>query len=446
MISLASVLLALGTLALADQSFRIGGYKPTAFAAKSPNTVTSNVLPLSRKSGAISHAYLQAIRNRNEVNGVYGVAPVKEVEMSQVFLAPVKFGTETFEAVIDTGSSDTWLAETGFQCVNVTTSAPQPEADCLFGPTYSITKTFTQIPDENFNITYADGEFLTGILGREQVTLAGITVFNQEVAVVDYAAWFGDGVSSGLIGLAFPAITSAYAGDDPTVDSSSTQEIYNPIFTNMYTEGKVAPLFSLALDRGTGSGGQLAIGGLPPVAFRPPFATSPFQILTMEDASSTSAGQPQYQFYTITIQGFEILGSRFTYISNGGYPNPFQAPDDPESEQVIVDSGTTLLYVATDVAYAVNGLFSPPAQLDDSGTFFVACDAIPPTIGIYISGVTFFINPADFILPNGDGTCISGVQDAGNGPGILGDVFLKNVLAVYDVGASEMRFAAREYY
>ena len=46
----------------------------------------------------------------------------------------------------------------------------------------------------------------------------------------------------------------------------------------------------------------------------------------------------------------------------------------------------------------------------------------------------------------GGNICLSGIQDDGGSFGILGDVFLKNVLAVYDIGASEMRFAARENY
>jgi hypothetical protein len=80
-----------------------------------------------------------------------------------------------------------------------------PESDCDFGPTYNVTDTFKQIPNENFNITYGDGEFLTGIVGIEEVTLAGLKV-KQEVALVNYAAWEGDGTTSGLIGLAYPAL------------------------------------------------------------------------------------------------------------------------------------------------------------------------------------------------------------------------------------------------
>ena len=74
--------------------------------------------------------------------------------------------------------------------------------------------------------------------------------------------------------------------------------------------------------------------------------------------------------------------------------------------------------------------------------------ATVPKVGVTISGKTFYINAADLILgvSFGDGRCITGIYDGGQGPYILGDVFLKNVLAIFDVGASQMRFFARENY
>ena len=95
----------------------------------------------------------------------------------------------------------------------------------------------------------------------------------------------------------------------------------------------------------------------------------------------------------------------------------------------------------------MNALFDPPAVYsDDEGAYIVDCNATAPEFGVRIGAETFFINAEDLFLDNGDGTCISGVDDAGDSLSILGDVFLKNVLAVFDVGASEMRFAAREFY
>lgn len=125
--------------------------------------------------------------------------------MSQEFATNITFGNQTFVSLVDTGSSDTWVVEKGFQCVNITTQAPLPEEGCYFGPTYHPGPSFTQIPNENFNITYGDLEFLTGIVGYEDVALAGIKI-RQEVAVVNCAAWEGDEASSGLIGFAYPTM------------------------------------------------------------------------------------------------------------------------------------------------------------------------------------------------------------------------------------------------
>ncbi|MCJ1479080.1 hypothetical protein MMC13_007764 [Lambiella insularis] len=436
------ILYALLVTCVSANGFKLSSYKPKAFREASPLTVSPHVLSFTKKSGSISQKYLRPIIDRSEVNGIFGLTPVEPVEDGQVFLTKVTFGTESFQAVIDTGSSDTWLAETGFQCFNVTTRRPIPEADCYFGPTYTPSPTFSNIPNENFNITYADGEMLIGIVGIEHVTLAGITVKNQEVGVVQLAGWFGDGISSGLIGLAFPSITSAYAGTNPSTDSAATQLPYNPVFFNMFKEGNVAPLFSLAIDRGNATG-QMAIGGIPPVSYYPPFAFAPFQLLTAIDESNSTAGQ--YQFYSIDA-GYVYTGSSNVKFSHSS-GLPLAKPANDSEAVTIVDSGTTLLYAPTKVAYAVNAQFIPPAKFVKSeGAFFVDCGAKAPTFGVAIGGAVFYINPLDLILSNGDGTCISGIQDAGDSFGILGDVFLKNVLAVYDVGASAMIFAAREYY
>ena len=180
---------------------------PAAFQAASPNTVTSNVLTLNKKASAKGYNPRSAawLTNKPGTVPIGHSTTLISLFIGEEFATTVTFGTETFEASVDTGSSDTWLAETGFKCVNVSNSAPLPEADCSFGPTYNVTDTFKQIPDENFNITYGDGEFLTGIVGYEEVTLAGLKV-KQEVALVNYAAWEGDGTTSGLIGLAYPAL------------------------------------------------------------------------------------------------------------------------------------------------------------------------------------------------------------------------------------------------
>ena len=106
------------------------------------------------------------------------------------------------------------------------------------------------------------------------------------------------------------------------------------------------------------------------------------------------------------------------------------------------------------MAAAVNSLFQPPGIFStDAQAWYVNCTAIPPDFAVVIGGRSFPINPADMILPAADsavaGLCPSAITD-GDVPGLeglynMGTPFLKNVVAVFDVGATEMRFARHSY-
>lgn len=361
----------------------------------------------------------------------------------------MEIGSKTFTVVLDTGSSDTWVAGKGFACLSTEESGVTiPESGCRFGPLYTTSSTFQTIPNENFHIAYSDGESLDGTFGTEHVTVAGIEVKNQQIAIVNQAAWNGDSVSSGLLGLAFPADTHAFTGSNSNADSASNQKLYNPLFTNMYTEGQVAPLFSLALDR-TG-GGYLAIGGLPPVDYIPIFSSSPFQILSLAPEAgttgSTASSASQYTLYTITVAGFKYNNAKPAQWTYATWPNPFGTPSDSTQVQMIVDSGQTNSYLPPKTAAAVNKLFSPaPLRTDpDSGYTYISCTAKAPEFGVTVGYETFFIDARDMVVKLDGGECISAVASAGEGgTSVLGHPFLKNVVAVFDVGASQMHFAAR---
>ena len=102
------------------------------------------------------------------------------------------------------------------------------------------------------------------------------------------------------------------------------------------------------------------------------------------------------------------------------------------------------MYLPAAVSNAINSLFGSQAYYDPATeTWFVECNATAPTWGLTIGGQTFNINPTDMIVDTLNDECVSGVQDASEGFSILGDAFLKNVLAVFDVGNAEMRFAQR---
>lgn len=122
-----------------------------------------------------------------------------------------------------------------------------------------------------------------------------------------------------------------------------------------------------------------------------------------------------------------------------------------ENEEYILDSGTTLSFIPHNLAQRYNSMFDPPAAIDSySGFYVIPCNAAVPFLGVKIGGTTFWHNPKDLVKqfdPSGR-SCVSGIQSANTlgGPNILGDVFLNNVLAVFDLGEKQLSFAARTDY
>ena|ERR1700728_1918803 len=95
--------------------------------------------------------------------------------LSTLWLTQVTLGSQDLWVEIDTGSSEFWVASTGYTCV--------ADHDCDMQSTYTPDDTFTQIPDQNCNSTYEDGTFVNGILGYSPVIFAGISIPAQEICV-----------------------------------------------------------------------------------------------------------------------------------------------------------------------------------------------------------------------------------------------------------------------
>lgn len=200
------------------------------------------------------------------------------------------------------------------------------------------------------------------------------------------------------------------------------------MWTIFNIEEATAPLFSIAISRDeseTGAGGVFVIGGLPDtnaptVNASSEWAVAPFELLATSEAQT-------YSEYAITVE-------TVTYFSAAS-PSPLSF----SGTQFIVDSGTTRNCLPADDADAFNSLFNPPAQFDEQQqTYYVDCSAVAPSLVYSIGGQAFSVHPFDLILSTGAGTCFSGVSRCG-ASFILGDVFLRNVLAVFDWGNSEMR-------
>lgn len=159
-----------------------------AFAPASEDAISTNVLTLTKSSKqSRSNTILAGLMKGDDVTKRQAPSGSLTAALGgQEYLVSIEWGSESYTAILDTGSSDTWLIQSGFTCLDAN-DQQQPDSTCNFGPPFTGTYNDGQINDKNFNISYGDGEFVSGTVGYEDVTLAGITVSKQEVGRTKYA-------------------------------------------------------------------------------------------------------------------------------------------------------------------------------------------------------------------------------------------------------------------
>lgn len=116
---LAAAAVSLTVVATGELGFRVT--KPLARRSSSSNSVSSNVLKLKRGGKpAKSSCYLKNLRAASASIGRrhdYGVIPVDDL-LSLEYIAEVSWNGIPVNIIIDTGSSDSWLVQDGFTCVD----------------------------------------------------------------------------------------------------------------------------------------------------------------------------------------------------------------------------------------------------------------------------------------------------------------------------------------
>jgi hypothetical protein len=89
--------------------------------APSPDILTDNIVPLKtvltppiRRSNVFNRRSLSASNNTS--NNTTTIANNFQLN----YVADVQWGNQTFSMLLDSGSSDTWVLQEGFQCINST--------------------------------------------------------------------------------------------------------------------------------------------------------------------------------------------------------------------------------------------------------------------------------------------------------------------------------------
>jgi hypothetical protein len=328
---------------------------------------------------------------------------ILQIPSGSSWLTDVDIGGQTFQLMVDTGSSETWVT-----APNCTCSGP-----CGFNNQLDVPGDENWISPFSTQYGSASGPTVDGGLINRPLSVAGIFIPEQTVGLVTSVSGdSGDAVQTpedGILGL------GPIGGTDPQT---------SPVFNSMWG-GLIQPnVFMLALtgttDNNAPESGLLAFGGTPASVQ-----------LTSDWASAPILAGHWYKFQVDTYQ---FDGSDSIILT-------------PDENTVVIDSGTTFTYLPPVVADALLALYpGTPAQectgdpnercTDSNGEIKVPCDGVFPSFAVQIGGISFAVSPDDMIQNTGQ-YCRSAFKPqigSNNGPPlyILGENFMRNVIVAYD--------------
>ncbi|KZT71687.1 acid protease, partial [Daedalea quercina L-15889] len=340
------------------------------------------------------------------------------------YIGTISVGTpsQSFPVIMDTGSSDLWLASKSCSgCPSDT-----PEFDNSSSSTFKSNTSTTSSTSSNgqVEITYGSGE-VQGSLGSDTVSLGGQTVSSQTFLVVDdVSSDLLDGNVTGIMGLAFQSL--AATGAVPFWQALVSQgSLSNPEFA-FYLTRFISDETALAEE----PGGTFTIGGVNGSLYSGDIA-----YYSLADASSPS-------YWTLAISAITVNGNTVSLGSS--------------SANAAIDTGTTLIGGPSDAVSAIYAEIENSEALtgDYDGYYSFPCSS-EPNVTIAFGGQAWAISAADMNLGAVDeeGTsCLGGVFVLSEGSDVpsssnsltwvVGDTFLKNVYSVFRSSPAAVGFAA----
>ncbi|KAI5116824.1 hypothetical protein M0805_006236 [Coniferiporia weirii] len=333
------------------------------------------------------------------------------------YYAPLTVGTpaQSFNVILDTGSSDLWVASTSCQSC--------PQGIPLFDNTKSSSLTLSQ---QEITISYGSGE-VGGELATDTVDMGGFTVSAQTLTLVtEITSDFLTAPVSGLMGLAFETIAESKATPfwealaQGNFLSTSEMSFWLTRFVNdpQATENEPGGAFTLG-----GTNSSLFTGDIDFVNI-PSDVTPSFWLLPLD---------------TLTVQGNAVT------IPTG------------DDALAAIDTGTTLIAGPTTAVQNVFQQISGSQALSGNlaGFFSFPCTTTV-NLTLNFGSRSWAVSDADFNLGaiDSQGTqCLGGIFDldagtngaAGAASGtpswVIGDTFLKNVYSVFRFSPPSVGFA-----
>lgn len=356
-------------------------------------------LPVSKFANVTS---MQNIVNRGQatINKVNGAHTVGNVDASGTvtnedvtYVAPINIGGNTWQLIVDTGSSNTWC-----------------------GAQKSCEKTSTgKSTGGSVSVSYGSGSF-SGTEYTDKVSFAGLTVNSQSIGSASQSSGFS-GVD-GIVGFGPVALTQG------TVSNANTVPTF---MDNLYSQKSISTeVLGVSFRPESGSdtddaNGELTLGGTDSNKYSG--SITYFPKLTSGSASP---------YWGISIANFKY-GS--TTLSSGA--------------SGIVDTGTTLIYIPTA---AYNKFLSATGGTTDSSSGLASFTTKPTqNFAITFGSTSYTLTPAQFLVPQAQysfyglqsGKYYAWINNGGSSGvnTIVGQKFLEQYYSVFDTTNSRIGFA-----
>lgn len=316
------------------------------------------------------------------------------------YYGPISVGTppQSFLVLFDTGSSNLWVD-------SIYCNTQACNAHKKFNPHTSSTYS---TKGQSVFLSYGSGS-LYGVFGYDTVSVGGIVIPNQEIALSTYEPGdvFAVAKFDGILGLAYPSISAGK--QTPVMDNMMSHNLLN------------ANLFAFYLSGDAQQGSVLSFGDVDSSLYQGQIYWTP--------VISES-------YWEIGVQGFQINGQETGWCSQGC--------------QSIVDTGTSALTAPGQ--YLGDLMQAIGAQGNEYGTYTVDCSQVNnlPTLSFVISGATLPLPPSAYIsqqTQNGYQSCTVNITPTylpsknGQPRWIFGDVFLREYYSIFDRANNRLGFA-----
>lgn len=315
------------------------------------------------------------------------IIPVKKVYHETLtnyrnidYTGKITLGKQDFNVIFDTGSSNLWVFSK--ECKN---SCPNNVSRYNHLLSHSYIKNGTEL-----SITYGSGT-VNGFLSTDTLTICDYVVPKQTFAEITNVSFNINYINfDGIFGLAF--------------DNIATNNVVTPV-TNLIESGVIEDPI-VVFDLGTNENGEILIGELPKLKNKINFI-------------------PLYEadYWTIIADAISI-GKNYLDVRT----------------KCIIDTGTSLIIVPYKELEIISYILDGTSNF--LGESILDCKKDYPDLTFVLNNTTFTLTQEDYIIRE-NGICILGLAGSMEEFWILGDIFIRKYITIFDYSNLQIGFSER---